>query len=72
MISVSQTPSPMAWFAASTEAMNFVLTPTADQGLNHHRRALIGLDPQSSSVSRLTASQSGFFILIQCGDRPER
>ena len=28
--------------------------------------------PQFSSASRLTASQSGFFILIQSGDRPER
>ena len=37
-----------------------------------HRRALIGLGPQSSSDSRLTASPSGFFILIQYGDRPDR
>jgi Resolvase, N terminal domain len=33
---------------------------------------LSGQRPQSSSASRRTASQAGFLLLIQCGERPER
>ena len=35
-------------------------------------QTLAGHRPQSSSASRLTAGASGFFDLIQSGDRPER
>jgi hypothetical protein len=34
----------------------------------HRHRSL----PQSSSASRFTAGASGFFILSQSGDRPDR
>jgi hypothetical protein len=30
------------------------------------------LRPQSSSASRFTSGAAGFFILSQCGERPER
>jgi hypothetical protein len=39
------------------------------QGERRHRQRSF---PQSSSASRFTAAQAGFFILNQSGERPER
>jgi hypothetical protein len=44
----------------------------AESKVRPHRGHLRTLLPQSSSPSRFTADASGFFILSQSGERPER
>jgi hypothetical protein len=42
--------------------------PVHPSRIGHRQRSL----PHSSSASRFTVAQAGFFILSQSGERPER
>jgi hypothetical protein len=44
----------------------------AEKGFFQRSVAPVSHPPQSSSASRFTAAQAGFFILSQWGERPER